>query len=233
MYKITEVCTPTKVDKNSNLKLFSVFQMMNDCDDMWLDSEPVAKQCFLSEHRAQLLASRQVEVVRVPKLKEKLSVETSVFECKELYGFRNDVIRDEKGEPCYISWSMGAFIDMESGKLKKLPESVINSLKYDEKLPMEYKERRIHLPKKEMTALPAVAVTRNDIDYNRHMNNSHYIRIALEQLPEQFSPQSIRIEYKIPAKLGDRLTPHIVEDGAIYYMTLESENGICAIIEFA
>ena len=166
---------PTKVDKNSNLKLFSVFQMMNDCDDMWLDSEPAAKHCFITEHRAQLLASRQVEVVR----------------------------------------------------------NVINSLKYNEKLPMEYKERRIHLPKKAMTALAPVAVTRNDIDYNQHMNNSHYIRIALEQLPEQFSPKSIRIEYKIPAKLGDTLTPNIVEEDAIYYMTLVSEKGICAIMEFA
>ena len=65
------------------------------------------------------------------------------------------------------------------------------------------------------------------------MNNSHYIRIALEQLPEQFSPKSIRIEYKIPAKLGDTLTPNIVEEDAIYYMTLVSEKGICAIMEFA
>ena len=37
MYKIEEKCTPTRVDENKRLKLFSAFQMMHDCDDLWID----------------------------------------------------------------------------------------------------------------------------------------------------------------------------------------------------
>ena len=40
MYKIEEKCTPTRVDEKKRLKLFSAFQMMQDCDDLWIDSEP-------------------------------------------------------------------------------------------------------------------------------------------------------------------------------------------------
>ena len=61
MYKIEEKCTPTRVDENKRLKLFSAFQMMHDCDDLWIDSEPYAKEIFEKEHRAQLLAARQGE----------------------------------------------------------------------------------------------------------------------------------------------------------------------------
>ena len=61
MYKIEEICTPTRIDENKRLKLFSAFQMMHDCDDLWIDSEPYAKEVFEKEHRAQLLAARQVE----------------------------------------------------------------------------------------------------------------------------------------------------------------------------
>lgn len=49
MYKIEEKCTPTRVDENKRLKLFSAFQMMHDCDDLWIDSEPYAKKLPLNE----------------------------------------------------------------------------------------------------------------------------------------------------------------------------------------
>ena len=63
MYKIEEKCTPTRVDEKKRLKLFSAFQMMHDCDDLWIDSEPYAKEVFEKEHRAQLLAARQVDII--------------------------------------------------------------------------------------------------------------------------------------------------------------------------
>lgn len=49
MYKLEEKCTPTRVDENKRLKLFSAFQMMHDCDDLWIDSEPYAKKLPLNE----------------------------------------------------------------------------------------------------------------------------------------------------------------------------------------
>ena len=63
MYNIEEKCTPTRVDENKRLKLFSAFQMMHDCDDLWIDSEPYAKEVFEKEYRAQLLTARQVDFV--------------------------------------------------------------------------------------------------------------------------------------------------------------------------
>ena len=55
--------SPTRVDENKLLKLFSAFQMMHDCDGLWIDSEPYAKEVFEKGHRAQLLAARQVDFV--------------------------------------------------------------------------------------------------------------------------------------------------------------------------
>lgn len=65
MFTIEETCTPTRVDENKRLKLFSAFQMMHDCDDLWIDSEPYAKEIFETQHRAQLLAARQVGIYYV------------------------------------------------------------------------------------------------------------------------------------------------------------------------
>ena len=40
--------------------------MMQDCSEMWIDSEPVLKRFFEERGSTQLLVSRQVEIVRVP-----------------------------------------------------------------------------------------------------------------------------------------------------------------------
>lgn len=232
MFTIQETCTPTRVDEHKRLKLFAAFQMMHDCDDLWLDSEPYAKKVFEEDCRAQLLASRQVDILRVPQLREKLTISTAIYECKPLFGFRNDIIRDEKGEPCYISYSQGAFVDIETGKLKALPQEVVDSLTYDEKYPMEYTDRRVRLPKVEPIQCEAVEVRRDDIDYNHHMNNCCYIRIALELLPSDFEPKRVRIEYKVAARQGELLTPLLYTDEGHYYIELKCERGTCSIMAF-
>lgn len=230
MFTIQETCTPTRVDEKKRLKLFAAYQMMHDCDDLWIDSEPVSKRIFETENRAQLLASRQVDIIRVPELREKLTISTGIYECKPLFGFRNDIIRDAQGEPCYISYSQGAFIDLATGKLKPLPQEMLDSLTYDEKYPMEYTDRRVRLPKVEPVECAPVLVTRDDIDYNHHMNNCCYIRIAMELLPADFSPKRVRIEYKVPAREGEQLTPLLYTEESKYYVELKCERGISALI---
>lgn len=232
MFTIHETCTPTRVDENKRLKLFSAFQMMHDCDDLWVDSEPISKRIFEEEHRAQLLASRQVDIIRVPQLREKLSISTSIYEMKPLFGFRNDIIRDEKGEPCYISYSMGAFIDLETSKLCPLPQHMIDSMTIDEKYDMEYTDRRIRLPKVEPKECATVIVKRDDIDYNHHMNNCCYIRIAQELIPADFNLRRVRVEYKVAAREGETLTPMLYTDENRYYVELKCERGVCAIVAF-
>lgn len=89
---------------------------------------------------AQLLASRQVEIIRVPTFKEELTVTTSVYGMKPMFGFRNTFIYDAEGRPCYKTWSMGAFVDKATGKLKRVEESVIASMKIEpHHLRMEYR----------------------------------------------------------------------------------------------
>ena len=181
---------------------------------------------------AQLLATRQVEIVRLPSFKENLTVTTSVYDVKPMYGFRNTFIRDSQGEPCLKTWSMGAFVDLSTGKLKRIDDATISSISIDPKQEMNYRDRRIILPHEGGVTLAPVPVTRADIDYNRHMNNAHYGHIAMEFLPEDFDVKGMRMEYRVPAKLGDQLTPTIFNQGDIITVSLSIGTEASAIIEF-
>ena len=232
MYTLNYKVTTSTCDNNGKLKLYSALQMMQDCSEMWIDSEPTARKFFLDNNMTQLLATRQVEVMRVPRFKEDLTVTTSIYEVMPMYGFRNTFIRDAQGQPCYRTWSMGAFVDLATGKLARLSDDTIASLTLEPKQEMNYRGRRIILPKQDGTVMGPVRVMRADIDYNRHMNNANYVRIAMELLPEGFEVKDMRVEYRIAAKQGDLLTPTLYPTAGGFIVALDIDGEPSAIIEF-
>lgn len=233
MYSLKYKVTTSTCDTEGKLKLFSTLQMMQDCSEMWLESESELKSYFERENITQLLATRQVKIIRVPSFKEELTVTTSVFGMKPMFGFRNTFIYDAEGKPCYRTWSMGAFVDKTSGKLKRIDETVANSLLIEPQLEMNYKDRRVILPKSGGKAHSPIQVMRADIDYNRHVNNANYIRMAMELLPDDFVAKNLRMEYRVPAKLGDMLMPTIypITEGIIVALSIEDKTS--TIVEFA
>ncbi len=232
MYSLNYKVTTSTCDSEGRLKLYSALQMMQDCSEMWIDSEPVVKQYFAEQNMAQLLAFRQVEIIRVPVYKEELTVTTSVYGMKPMFGFRNTFICDAQGKPCYKTWSMGAFVDLANGKLKRVDDATIASMTLEPELEMNYRDRRIILPKQGGETLEPIKVLRADIDYNKHMNNANYVRMAMELLPDDFEVKGLRVEYRVAAKLGDSLIPTIYRtDGAIV-VALTVGGEVAAIIEF-
>ena len=232
MYSLNYKVTTSTCDSDGKLKLYSALQMMQDCSEMWIDSEQGVKDYFEKENMAQLLASRQVEVIRRPSFKEELTVTTSVYGMKSMFGFRNTFIYDAEGLPCYRTWSMGAFVDKGTGKLKKVDDQTISTMLLEPKLDMNYKDRRIILPKEGGTVLAPVAVQRADIDYNKHVNNANYIRMAMELLPEGFEVKGLRVEYRVPARLNDQLVPTVYQQDELFIVALNIGNDVCTIIEF-
>ncbi len=232
MYTLDYLVTTSTCDSEGRLKLYSALQMMQDCSEMWIDSEPAARKFFNDNNMTQLLATRQVEVIRVPRFKERLTVTTSIYEVMPMYGFRNTFIRDAQGNPCYRTWSMGAFVDLATGKLARISDDAIASLTLEPKQEMNYRGRRISLPKQDGTVMDPVCVMRADIDYNRHMNNANYVRIAMELLPEGFEVRDMRVEYRIAARLDDLLTPTVYSIEGGYIVSLVVNGQPSAIIEF-
>ncbi len=232
MYSLKYKVTTSTCDSEGRLKLYSALQMMQDCSEMWIDSEPAVKRYFAEQNMAQLLATRQVEVIRVPEYKEELTVTSTVYGMKPMFGFRNTFIYDAEGKPCYKTWSMGAFVDRATGKLKRVDAATIDSMTLETQLEMNYKDRRIALPKEGGEMLEPIRVLRADIDYNKHLNNSNYVRMAMELLPEEFIVSGLRVEYRVAAKLGDLLVPTIYRNGEAVIVSLAIGTDVAAIIEF-
>ena len=234
MYSLPCKVTTSLCDSEGRLKLVSALQMMQDCSELWIDSEPAVRDYFVREGMAQFLVSRQVEVLREPLFKEDLTVTTSVFEMRPMFGFRNTFIYDAQGRPCYRTWSTGAFVELSTGRMKRIDDSVSAAMRLDPKLEMAYRDRHVLLPEAgEWQAGGPVRVMRSDIDYNRHMNNAQYLRVAMELLPTGFDVRHMRVEYRTPARLGCVLTPLILQTQQAVYVKLQLGDTPAAVMEFS
>ena len=88
------------------------------------------------------------------------------------------------------------------------------------------------VPKGEFLSTEPLPVMRDDIDYNLHMNNAQYIRMACEYLPEDFDIKRVRVEYKKPAKLSELIYPQILQKEDKIFVQMNSLEACYAVIEF-
>jgi len=235
LYIIKDRVGASRTDTNGIMKLTGAMDVIQDCSLLWVESEPSFRNFLARNNLGMFIISRQVDILRLPVYGEEIAVETRIFACRSFLGYRNTVLYGEDGLPCVLTWSVGAFVNLDTGKMVRLLQSEIDKATIDAKIDMEYLDKRIDLPDIPRQRLNAVAVRRSDIDLYHHMNNVKYVEVALELLPEDFVTNRLRIEYKKPAKLGDLLYPQMIKapSGHWYILLLDSQDNPYVIMEFS
>ena len=85
----------------------------------------------------------------------------------------------------------------------------------------------------QMEGKEAFPVQKFHIDTNHHVNNEKYIEMALEYVKEQDRVESIQVEYKKAAVLGNIIYPYVWENGEKVVVALGDEKQKpYAIVEF-
>jgi acyl-ACP thioesterase len=75
------------------------------------------------------------------------------------------------------------------------------------------------------TSFPPFKIKRYHLDTNEHVNNSQYIQMALEVVPEEIQMKKVRVEYKKSALYGDTVIPKIARDKSRTVVELSNEQG--------
>jgi medium-chain acyl-[acyl-carrier-protein] hydrolase len=222
MYQYPSRVTWSMTGPGETMTLHGLVTLMQDCSIFWLDTEPVLRRFLDKEHVAMLVASRQVDIDRLPRFGENVIATTSIYGYRHCLGYRNTKVESDSGELLAVSWMLGAFVNLDSGKLTEVPDDVLSTLTIDPKIDMQYRKTKIPIPKVEPETSAPVTALASDIDLYLHVNNAQFIRIADEYLPEGFSGKHLRVEYKAQVRKGEVLVPKRYDTRA--------ENG-CVVIE--
>jgi len=234
MYQLEKLVSTSHVGSDGKLTLTSAVDFMQDCSSFHISSLQKLNEEFARKNMFMLIIFRQMDIIKMPKLREKLLVKTWTWELNRVFGSRNTVIYNEQGETCLIANVMGSFVFIDSGQPAQVSEEILQSFSVENKLDMEYLPRKIEIPAVQHQILATVPVLKSHLDHYNHVNNAKYVMIAYEYIPDAFIPRRLRVEYKVPAKYGDTFYPVIYREENKQIICLNNHDGKpFSIVEFS
>lgn len=211
MYTIDARVRYSEIDHTGAITLPGIINYFQDCSTFQSEDIGVGAAHLREEKKAWILSYWQVIVDRYPKLGEEITVGTFATNFKGMFGDRNFVMQDAKGERIACANSIWVFMDVEKGRPVRAGKEEVEAYGMEEPLEMPYEGRKIALPE-EMKNLEPFPVRKYHIDTNEHVNNCQYVQMAMEFLPKDQQIHQLRVDYKKSAVLGDMIYPKMVEE---------------------
>lgn len=236
MYEIVSEVKVSEVGFDKNMKLDALVALMGDCEQFQLDKDEFIFSYFSQKNFGVYLASRQIDIIKLPTYGQILKTKTFVYEIKPGFGYRNTFIYDSNDNVMVKCWGLGAFIDLNTQRIARVEKEFIDSYKFDLKQDIEYLPRNIvyDIEKAIETNVPDFYITNYFIDIYNHVNNAKYFSIACDCLPTNFNYSRIRVEYKKAAKQGDCISSKIIKNlDNIIVILFSKTNEIYSVIEFS
>lgn len=232
MYCFDGVVRYSEVDANRDMRVSAILDMLQDSCIFQSEEIGVGVDYLKENHRAWVLSSWQVVIKRYPKMGEKLTAYTWPYGFKSFMGYRNFKIEDELGNVVAYANSIWVFLDTEKGRPVKATEDMLSRYPLEKALEMDCVNRKLQL-EENMQPKDKIKVQRFHIDTNQHVNNSKYVMMAEEYLPENFKIRELRAEYKKAAVISDVIYPKVSIKEHQVIVALETEDGSpYAIVEF-
>lgn len=232
MYIFESIVRYSEASNNGKLDIGALVDYFQDCSTFQSEALGVGIEHLREKEIAWVLNSWQIVIEEYPKLGEKIKIGTKAYDFKGLYGYRNFCIMDEKDNMLVKANSLWVLINAKTGMPVKAPIEETAPYGKEEKIDMEYADRKIKVEggPEEREGFP---VKKYHIDTNGHVNNAWYIKFAKEYLPDDFLVKTIRTEYKIAAKYGNKIYPVVYSNSDKQIVALNNEMGKpFAIIEF-
>lgn len=185
---------------------------------------------------AWLLLDWKVEIIKKPKYKEKIDVETWSRKMERCYGYRDFEVYNKEKELIAKGTSKWVLIDIEKRRPIRIEDSVVrkyavyNDKGYDV---FENEIEKMEEPlEEELSFIKEYTVQRRDIDVNKHMNNIAYLVLAYEMIPDEIYEnntfKNIRITYKKELKYAENVKCYYTNKDNKHIITIKSEEDVRA-----
>jgi len=234
MYEMHTEIPFTESGADGTLKLRSAVAMMMDCCQFQEYQEQEFCKFLRENHLAVFLFSMQLDILRFPAFREKVTTAVKIYGCRSVCGLRRITMRDEAGKLCLLSNATGAFFDTVAKKAIKLTPEML-CVKFDEAEPMECLPRKIPVPPQGGECVLSVPVTLSKLDPNGHLTSPEYFALAGDAVGRRFAYNRLRFEFKEQAKEGETVSAYLFQTAENKYVVdmRNPEGRSCAVAEFS
>ena len=193
-----------------DLKLLGLFNILQEVASEHADSLGIGYQACCESGVAWVAASYRVDIKRLPKIEEKVIIETWIADCLVVTSQRCYRIKDTDGNVLIEGLTNWALIDTKTLR----PVAITKSLKINpdeidgEKLAFSGEKIRL-VPSEKIDCGSHFMSRFDEMDTNHHINNAIYPTWAAESLPadwqEKNVPEKIMINFKNPTKAFEKI----------------------------
>lgn len=208
MYSFTSRIRFSETDPDRVLTFASLINYFQDCSTFQSDAIGRGFSYLEEKHRVWMLSSWQVLIYRLPHFGESVRIGTWAHDFSALFGGRNFLMQTASGETLAAANSIWILADSVTGKPVKITEEDSAGYSTGAPYPMDYAPRKIPIPESFTETAPFL-ITQSYLDYNHHVNNAQYIRLAESYLPAGFPVAEFRADYRKSALLGNVIHPLI------------------------
>ncbi|MBR5338296.1 MAG: acyl-[Lachnospiraceae bacterium] len=209
---------------NGKLSVGGLIDYFQDCSTLHSQDVGLGPDSLAAGNRAWIINSWQVEIFRLPKLGEKISVDTWPYSFRKFIGNRNYVLRDKDNEVCARADSIWALYDMAKSFPAVMSQEEIDAYDIEPRLDMEERSRKIRV-EGDFKKCDTFTVMRDRLDSNIHLNNGQYVKISSNYLPEDREVSTLRVEYKNSIKLGDEVCVMVCQKDDLFYVRFDDQEG--------
>ena len=220
----------SETGRDRKLTVPMLLNYFQDCSTQQSEDLGVGMDYLEARNAAWVLNFWQVDIFRRPALGERVSIGTQPYEFKGVLGFRNYIMKDEKGEKLAVANTIYTLLNMEKHIPFKPDERIREAYQLSERLDMEYLPRKIGFPEGGEKA-DAISVARHHIDTNDHVNNVQYVDMAVDLLPSGYQVKRILASYHISAVRGDVIYPrtHMMDHSFGVDLLREDGKSFCKV----
>lgn len=223
MYSFDSTIRYSEVDCKGRLSLQGLANYFQDCSSLQSDALGIGMDYLEKEQGGWVLVSWQIVIKRYASESEKVTTATWPYKFKGCFGYRNFTMTDQNGEVIAYANSIWVFMNLATGHPGRIPEEIAQIYQIEPPLEMEEHKRKLQIPQG-LEKQETVAVRKTDIDTNGHVNNTNYIRMAMEYVPENQTIDYIQVEYKNAAVYGEKLVPMLkMEENHLFVVMANEE----------
>lgn len=209
--QFTQMCKPDtyRVDANSIGKVSGIWQMMQEAACGQMEEQKPSYTDLTKVGKALMLARVDLAIPEEVYLNDELVASSWPCPSSRATFLRNYTL-DRNGQQVAIAATQWSLVDLESRKILKVEDVDFSNYwmgDYTELLTGKFKIDRVTADA--MCLVGDKTVRYSDLDYNGHMNNTYYLDLLCDHIPElamgTHRVSFLRIHYSREAALGENL----------------------------
>ncbi len=235
-YKTNYKVRMADADRFGALKLSAMFEMLQEAateDSLRIGVDAASlKPVGLG----WVISKFFIEINRLPRWNERVYITTWPSVRSRIATDREFVAQTQSGETLFSARSQWVLFDISTRRIAKLER-----VKQWDKIETEFAnaddlDAQLEKPAPDSPSV-SCDVRKNDIDINGHVNNSVYIVLATQSLPDDFrkTPASVRIKFLEEIKPEEKVKSACrIAEGATFHSIFNAQtNRECARINIA